>query len=94
MFRPEAAELGETRWYDIASGELRCTWQTPLSPQNTCPALVHVNGTLKLVITTAVEHMSEEARAKCPNAGRIFIGDVDFEADGGRTDLAFPNCLS
>ena len=33
MFRPEVAEHGETRWYDIASGELRCTWQTHLSPR-------------------------------------------------------------
>ncbi len=89
MFRPEAAEYGETRWYDIASGELRCIWQTPLSPQNTCPALVLVDGTLKLVITTAVEHMSAEAYAKCPNAGRIFIGDVDLEASGSELTSLF-----
>lgn len=89
MFRPEFAEHGETRWYDIASGELRCVWQTPLSPQNTCPALVRVAGTLKLVITTAVEHMSSESRAKCPNAGRIFIGDVDLEDDGSELTSYF-----
>jgi sugar lactone lactonase YvrE len=89
MFRPEAAEHGETRWYDIGSGELRCVWQTPLSPQNTCPALVRVDGTLKLVITTAVEHMNADARAACPNAGRIFIGDIDLEDEGGELTSFF-----
>lgn len=90
MFRPEVAEYGETRWYDLDSGELRCTWRTPLSPQNTCPALVRHDGGLKLVITTAVEHMSAEAQMKCPNAGRIFIGDVDFEDDGSELTIRFP----
>jgi sugar lactone lactonase YvrE len=90
MFRGEIAEFGETRWYDLASGELRCTWRTPLSPQNTCPALVRVNGKLKLVITTAVEHMSAEARAKCIHAGRIFIADVDFDDPGGELTSRYP----
>ena len=25
MFRPEVAEYGETRWYDLVTGELKCT---------------------------------------------------------------------
>ncbi len=89
MFRPEVADHGETRLYDIASGELRCIWQTPLSPQNTCPALVRVNGTLKLLITTAVENMSDEAKQKCSNAGRIFIADVNLEDHGGELTSPF-----
>ena len=40
MFRPEVAEYGETRLYDLSTGELKCTWQTLGSPQNTCPAIV------------------------------------------------------
>ncbi|MEM1071001.1 MAG: SMP-30/gluconolactonase/LRE family protein, partial [Planctomycetota bacterium] len=81
VFRPEVAEFGETRWYDLASGELRCTWQTPGSPQNTCPALIPHDGQLKLLITTAVEHMSEEDQKRCPNAGQLFIADTDFIGD-------------
>jgi sugar lactone lactonase YvrE len=51
MFRPEFAEQGETRLYDLSTGELKCVWQTPGSPQNTCPALVRHGGKLVLVIT-------------------------------------------
>jgi sugar lactone lactonase YvrE len=81
MFRPEAADHGETRWYDRISGELQCVWQTPGSPQNTCPALVRQDGAIKLVITTAVEHMTAADQQRCPNAGRLFIGDTDFVDD-------------
>jgi sugar lactone lactonase YvrE len=88
MFRPDVADHGETRWYDRISGELQCVWQTPGSPQNTCPALVRQDGAIKLVITTAVEHMTAADQKKCPNAGRLFIGDTDFVDDG--KPLALP----
>jgi sugar lactone lactonase YvrE len=88
MFRPEAADHGETRWYDRISGQLQCVWQTPGSPQNTCPALVRQDGAIKLVITTAVEHMTAADQQQCPNAGRLFIGDTDFVDDG--KPLALP----
>jgi sugar lactone lactonase YvrE len=90
MFRPEAAPHGETRLYDLASGALRCTWQTPGSPQNTCPALVRIDGKLTLVITTAVEHMNDEGRKQCPNAGRIFMADVDLEDHGEALTSRYP----
>jgi sugar lactone lactonase YvrE len=83
MFRPEVAACGETRWYDLASGELQCTWQTPGSPQNTCPALVRVEGVLKLLITTAVENLTSEDQQRCPNAGQLFIADIDVDDRGG-----------
>ena len=82
MFRPEVAEFGETRLYDRQTAELRCVWQTPGSPQNTCPALVRHAGALKLIITTAVEHLSPEDQLKCPDAGRIFVGETDFPDPG------------
>ncbi len=90
MFRPEAADHGETRLYDIATGTLRCVWQTPGSPQNTCPALVRHDGALKLIITTAVEHMSVADQKACPNAGKIFIADTDFADDGGPLAAVYP----
>jgi sugar lactone lactonase YvrE len=83
MFRPESADHGETRLYDLATGKLRCTWQTAGSPQNTCPALVRHDGLLKLVITTAAENMNAEVLAQCPNAGRLFLGESgDLDAQG------------
>lgn len=78
MFMPELAPHGETRQYDLSSGQLQRVWRTPASPQNTCPALIPHDGEVKLLITTAVENMSAENRAQCPNAGRLFVGETDF----------------
>ncbi len=80
IFLPEAASCGETRLYDLASGECQMIWQTAGSPQNTCPALVRHDGKLQLVITTAAEHMDSDKRKACPNAGRLFIAETEFEA--------------
>ncbi|MCS7469812.1 SMP-30/gluconolactonase/LRE family protein [Stieleria sp. ICT_E10.1] len=79
MFLPQSAAFGETRLYDLASGECRTVWRTPLSPQNTCPALVEHAGTLKLVITTAVENMTADDQAVCSNAGRLFVADSGLD---------------
>ncbi|TWT97528.1 SMP-30/gluconolactonase/LRE family protein [Neorhodopirellula pilleata] len=79
IFLPTVADHGETRLYDLATGNLRCVWRTPGSPQNTCPALVAKSGRVHLVITTAVENMSAEDQEKCPNAGRLFVGETNFE---------------
>lgn len=87
IFLPTVSEFGETRLYDLATGELRCVWRTPGSPQNTCPALVAKGGQIHLVITTAVENMSEADRAKCPAAGQLFIGETDFR----ETDKIIPS---
>lgn len=90
MFRPEVAEFGETRMYDLRTGELKCTWQTPGSPQNTCPALVRVDGKLQLLITTAVENLTSEDLEQCPNAGQLFLGDIDLEDQGQPLTSLFP----
>ena len=90
MFLPQAADHGETRLYDLATGELKCTWQTTGSPQNTCPALVRHEGAIKLVITTAVEHMTPEDQAACPTAGRLFIADTDLVDNGKAIGPVFP----
>ncbi len=90
MFRPEVADHGETRHYDLESGSLRCVWQTDRSPQNTCPALVCHQGTLKLIITTAVENMSDADLQACPNAGQLFIGETDYVDDGSSLAPVYP----
>ena len=90
MFLPEVASHGETRLYDLATGKLNRVWQTPGSPQNTCPCLVRHDGAIKLVITTAVEHMTPEDQTECPNAGRLFIADTDVVDDGKPLAPVYP----
>lgn len=87
MFLPQAAQFGETRLYDLASGECQTIWRTPLSPQNTCPALVEHDGSLNLIVTTAVENMSQEDQAACSNAGKLFIADSGLKADSWSTPV-------
>lgn len=79
IYLPDLADHGQTRHYDRASGQLRCVWRTPGSPQNTCPALIVDQGRVRLVITTAVENMSEENYQSCPNAGQLFLAETDFQ---------------
>ena len=89
MFRPEVAEFGETRLYDLASGELKTVWQTAGSPQNTCPAFVRIDGTLRLLITTAVEHMSSADQEQCPNAGQLFLAEANIADPGNDLTTRF-----
>ncbi len=81
MFLPDYAPAGQTRLYDLKTGELKCVWETIGSPQNTCPAIVPHDGILKLVVTTAVENMPAENREKCSNAGRLFVADLPLPFD-------------
>lgn len=79
MFNFHGPGDGETRLYDLSDGSVKTIWRTPGSPQNTCPNLIGCDGRVVLVITTAVENMSDEVLAQCPNAGCLFIGETDFE---------------
>jgi sugar lactone lactonase YvrE len=79
MFNPEGPGDGETRLYSLRDGSLKTVWRTPGSPQNTCPNLIAHDGRVALVITTAVENMSDKVRGQCPNAGCLFIAETDFE---------------
>ena len=90
MFHPGNVEHGQTRMYDIVSGEIQCVWETKHSRQNTCPALVNHNGEVKLIVTTAVENMSDEDLAQCPNAGQLFMGETDFSVDSLAPTPRFP----
>jgi hypothetical protein len=38
----------------------------------------HPEGSVKLVMTTAVEHMAAERRSDSPLAGALFIADTNF----------------
>ncbi len=84
MYNPNPAPWGETRQYSLNDGTLQRVWQTPESPQNTCPQLVEYQGKICLVITTAVEHMPVERQASSVNAGSLFIAETEF-GDTGQT---------
>ena len=79
FYNPEPAEAGETRCYSLKSQECEIIWETPKSPQNTCPLLMERDGKIQLVITTAVEHMSADRQAEATNAGSLFIAETPFE---------------
>lgn len=80
FYNPNPAAFGETRQYSLLDGSLEHIWQTPGSPQNTCPLLIETRDSgVKLIITTAVEHMPQERRSDSPAAGGLFIADTDFK---------------
>jgi hypothetical protein len=66
LFRPES------------SGQRFLPEGPPQSPRATCPLLIRSGGAMKLVITTAVEHMPAEQQAIHTNAGCLFIADTPF----------------
>ncbi|RMF44946.1 MAG: SMP-30/gluconolactonase/LRE family protein [Planctomycetota bacterium] len=81
FYNPEPAEYGCTRQYSLLNGELEFEWRTPGSPRNTCPLLLELtDGTVALVITTAVEHMPPEQLEQSPNAGALFIAPTRFNS--------------
>ncbi len=79
FYNPEPAAFGETRWYRLSDGVHLGTWLTPQSPQATCPQLIYHEGTIRMVITTAVEFMSDENLKRCPHAGKLFWGETSFD---------------
>ena len=86
LYNPNPAGFGETRQYSIFNGELEQIWRTPLSPQATCPLLLEIDdGSVKLIITTAVEHMPPERRTDSRQAGGLFMAETAF-----RTSPATP----
>jgi sugar lactone lactonase YvrE len=78
FYNPEFAEAGRAVRYDLRTGAALEEWLTPGSPRVTCPLLVTRPSGVKLILTTAVEGMPAELRAKCPNAGCLFVADTQF----------------
>ena len=79
LYNPNPQDFGETHQYSLLDGSLEAVWRTPLSPRATCPLLIdHPDGSVKLVITTAVENMPKEQQSVCSHAGGLFIADTGF----------------
>jgi len=82
MYDPADPAYGVARQYGLATGELEAVWTCPGSPRVTCPQLVMIDGSVQLVLTTAVEHMAAEQQARHPNAGCLFAGLTTFDSIG------------
>jgi sugar lactone lactonase YvrE len=78
FYNPDFAEAGKAIRFDLATGNAVEEWTTPGSPRVTCPLLVKRPDGVKLILTTATEGMPTEMRAKCPNAGCLFIADTQL----------------
>lgn len=80
FFNPEAAAYGRAKWIDLSTGETQMTWTTPGSPQVTCPLLIDTDEGVRLILTTAAEHMTAEQLAENPHAACLFIAPTPFES--------------
>jgi sugar lactone lactonase YvrE len=76
FYNPDFAIAGKAIRFNLTTGEAVEEWTTPGSPRVTCPLLVKRPDGVKLILTTATEGMPVEMRAKCPNAGCLFIADT------------------
>ncbi|MEQ1824805.1 MAG: SMP-30/gluconolactonase/LRE family protein [Pirellula sp.] len=81
LYNPTSAPFGRTVQYSVATGLVEETWSTQGSPQATCPQWVIWKDHVWLVITTAIEHMSQERRAESPNAGGLFLAKTEYPCD-------------
>ncbi len=82
MYNPTDVPHGEARQYSIATGEVEAVWRCARAPQVTCPQLVMMDGQVKLVLTSAVEHMNAERLAVHCDSGSLFVGETTFDQLG------------
>ncbi len=78
FYNPAFAEAGLAVRYDCSTGAELEEWATPGSPRVTCPCLVQRPDGVKLLLTTATEGMPAEMRARCPDAGKLFVAGTSF----------------
>lgn len=90
LYDPGDPKAGATRQYNISTGKLETIWTCPGSPRVTCPQLIKHQGRVRLVLTTAVEHMPPEQQDRHPNAGCLFIGDTAFSSIGDQPEFPVP----
>ena len=82
LYDPGDPSCGAARQYSLTTGTLEAVWTCPGSPRVTCPQLVLHEGRVRLLLTTAVEHMTVEQQQQHPNAGCLFIADTAFTSLG------------
>ena len=90
LYDPGDPQAGAARQYNLSNGKLETVWTCPGSPRVTCPQLINHAGRVRLVLTTAVEHMPSEQQATHPNAGCLFVGDTGFTSIGDQPVFPAP----
>lgn len=90
LYDPGDPEAGQARQYSLADGSLQRIWRCPGSPRVTCPQLLEHDGSVWLLLTTAVEHMPDEQQARHPAAGSLFIARTEFPGIGAQPAFAVP----
>lgn len=90
LYDPGDPIAGAARQYSIADGKLEAVWTCAGSPRVTCPQLIRHQGRVRLVLTSAVEHMPAEQLALHPNAGCLFVGDTPFDSIGDQPVFPCP----
>jgi len=79
FYNPHDRDSGQCCQFSLQTGETEAVWLTPGAPRVTCPQLIRVAGTVKLVLTTAVEGMESDQLKRSSNSGCLFIGETRFE---------------
>lgn len=82
FYHPGDPDFGVARQYGLSSSALEAEWRCPGSPRVTCPQLVRIGQEVKLVLTTAVEHMEPTQQQRYPHAGALFVGATTFDSTG------------
>lgn len=82
FYNPGDPAAGEAVQYRIADASVQHVWTCPGSPRVTCPQLVRHDGAVRLVLTTAVEHMDADQQTRHRQAGSLFIGETSFDGIG------------
>lgn len=90
LYDPGDPEAGQARQYSLEDGSLQQIWRCPGSPRVTCPQLLEHDGSVWLLLTTAVEHMPDDQQARHPAAGSLFIARTNFPDIGAQPVFAVP----
>lgn len=90
IYNPQDADAGEARQYCLQTGVLQQRWLCPGAAQVTCPQLVATAEGVRLLLTTAVEHLPPERQTNQPNAGCLFQGATEFQSTGDQPVFPLP----
>ena len=80
FYNPHDRDIGQCVQFSLETGQEVAVWKTEKAPRVTCPQLVRVDGSVKLVLTTAIEDMPAEMLKRHSNSGCLFIGETEFDS--------------
>jgi len=83
FYNPVQVADGIAQEIRLTDGEVLTEWILPGSPRVTCPELGELDGAPCVFFTTATDGMPEATRTIAPEAGTIFVAELD--AAGGHS---------